>query len=247
MMLALSSTDNGAITSFFANLPSINIHKQETDHFPTFQTAKCIFYIDSFRHIVSEEYFSAISTCKEAVEYLGQALFSLQDDIFAFRHLQMACYLKLQDFDNGIALAETIRKSQPSQNSHNYFKSEEMAVLLSFHCGRYNDALAICQKVFDNSALSTLTLDEILMWDCIATYLMCLKQIGMLTTDSMHETIEQSSKRVIYSKGFEDGVSWDNNQITSIFAQIWHALATLHFDQAAAYIRQAGQFNRPFG
>ncbi len=116
------------------------------------------------------DYASTLRVCEEVIHFFEAKPYASHTALQAFLFQKLVCHIHLKQYEEGIA---TLDKCQHlvKQGLFNWFKIQEMNLLLSLHTGRYQEAHAVFTEAINDKAYNQLKVNTKEIWKIYHAYL----------------------------------------------------------------------------
>ncbi len=136
------------------------------------------------------DYRKTIDICDKAIRFFEAKDYTANVPLQAFLYQEMVCYVQLRDYERGRNAAE--RGLQLLENgSFNWFKYQELFLLLSLHSGQYQEAYRIYKTTVKHRRFGGLPEGIRQIWKIFEAYLFYLIQIGRIKPDELETVISR--------------------------------------------------------
>ena len=143
----------------------------------------------------TNNYAETIEVCAKALDFFAAKDYQTKLPALVFLHQQLVCYTQLRMFEEGkTAVYRGFDLLEEGQ--HNWFKHQELFLILSLHTGNYNEAYRIYQEVINNKRFKSLSTAVLEMWKIYEAYLEYLITINRIELSEK----EHSSKKFRLNK-----------------------------------------------
>lgn len=131
-------------------------------------------------HTSINDYKATIDICDKAIRFFDAKKYEAKIPLQAFLYQEMVCYVQLRDYargrkaaDRGLILLEN--------GSFNWFKYQELLLLLSLHAGEYQEAYDIYKTTIQHRRFNGLPGGIKQTWKIFEAYLFYLIDVGRIT------------------------------------------------------------------
>lgn len=156
------------------------------EKYPTHRMGLCLFLIEVIQHMSVNDYPKTLETCRRAIAFFEDKDYHAKITLITFLYQQLACEIKLRDYDSGWKTAEKCLE-MISPGPTNWFKAMELTFMLSLHSGEYDRAYDLMYQATHNSRFPLQSKMLIETWKIYEAYARALYEIG-------HVNIEKKSR-----------------------------------------------------
>jgi len=115
-------------------------------------------------------YVETIEVCTQALDFFSAKDYQTKVPALVFLHQQLVCYTQLRMFDEGkIAVFKGFELLE--KGAFNWFKHQELYLILSLHTGNYLEAYKIYQEAVNHKRFKYLSASVLEMWKIYEAYL----------------------------------------------------------------------------
>jgi hypothetical protein len=139
--------------------------------------------IEVMIHTSINDYKNTVDVCDRAIRFFESKQYVANVPLQAFYHQAMVCYVQLRDFERGRQIA-TRAIALLEEGTFNWFKFEEMLVLLSLHTQSYQDAYVHFKQAVQHRRFAALPEGVRQVWKIIEAYLYYLAESGLIKPES---------------------------------------------------------------
>ncbi|MEL6864567.1 MAG: hypothetical protein AAFP19_09115 [Bacteroidota bacterium] len=127
-------------------------------------------YINIIGSMSTNDYARTISVCEAAIQFFESKAYQSKKPIQIFQHQLLVCYTQLRQYEKGKAVAE---KSllHLDNGSFNWFKHQELVLLLSMHTEQYQQAYTILAEVKKHKRFRFIATNIIELWKIYEAYM----------------------------------------------------------------------------
>lgn len=136
------------------------------------------------------DYKKTIEICDKAIRFFDAKDYVANVPLQAFLYQEMVCYVQLRDFARGRRAADRGLKLL-DQGSFNWFKYQELLLLLSLHSREYQEAYNIYKRTVKHRRFGGLPEGIKQIWKIFEAYLFYLIQVGRITPDEPETVISR--------------------------------------------------------
>lgn len=129
------------------------------------------------------DYKSTTEICDKAIRFFDAKDYVAKVPLQAFLYQEMVCYVQLRDFERGRKAADRGLKLL-EQGSFNWFKYQELLLLLSFHAHQHQEAYQIYKDTVKHRRFNGLPDGIKQTWKIFEAYLFYLVQVGRIRPDN---------------------------------------------------------------
>lgn len=176
------------------------------------------------------DYKSTVDICDKAIRFFDAKDYVANVPLQAFLYQEMVCYVQLRDFPRGRKAADR-GLNLLEQGSFNWFKYQELLLLLSFHSQEFQEAYGIYKITVKHRRFNGLPDGIKQIWKIFEAYLFYLIQVERIRPD-VPETVISS----VRAKRFVNDVpifSKDRRgmNIPILIFQILYLILTKDYDE----------------
>ncbi len=136
------------------------------------------------------DYRKTIEICDKAIRFFDAKDYVANVPLQAFLYQEMVCYVQLRDYERGAKAAERGLQLL-EQGSFNWFKYQELFLILSLHSRQYTEAYNIYQTTVKHRRFGGLPEGIRQIWKIFEAYLFYLIQIGRIRPDASDTPISR--------------------------------------------------------
>ncbi len=131
------------------------------------------------------DYRSTVKICDEAIAFFSKKSYLAKTPIQIFYYQKVVCHLQLKEYEKGqTAIGACLRVLD--EGTYNWFKVQEMNLLLATHTRRYQHALKVFRTVTRHRQFKQLPDHEKEMWRIYEAYMYFLSITGNIQPDDDH-------------------------------------------------------------
>lgn len=151
------------------------------------------------------DYENTIEMCDEAIQFFESKEYDAHMPLQIFYFQKIICYTQLKEYQKGKAAVERCADFVEEGN-YNWFKMQELHLLLALHAKEYQSAYAIFSKAMGTSQFQFLSANIAEMWkiyEAYIHYLILIKQIKPRVNDKRFTSFRLNrflNETPIYSK-----------------------------------------------
>ncbi len=123
------------------------------------------------------DYAATAEVCEDAIRFFEQKQFESKLPLQAFYYQLVVCYTQMRAFDKGQQIISRYQ-SIFDEGSFNWFKLQELYLLLSMHTQHYTDAWRCHQSVVQHARFESQPPQIREMWKIYGAYVHYLRQAG---------------------------------------------------------------------
>ncbi|MCC7505633.1 MAG: hypothetical protein IT259_10040 [Saprospiraceae bacterium] len=128
------------------------------------------------------DYATTITVCDSAISFFEQKSYLANIPLQAFIYQEMVCYVQLKDYSKGkIAAARGLKLLE--EGTFNWFKYQELLLLLFLHAGEYQEAYEVFQKTIRHKRFKALPGGIQQAWKIFEAYLYYLHEVGRISPE----------------------------------------------------------------
>ena len=129
------------------------------------------------------DYARTVAVCDEAIRFFEAKPYLATIPLQAFIYQEMVCYVQLKDYEKGkVAAARGLKLLE--EGTFNWFKYQELLLLLFLHAGEYQDAYDVFQRTVRHRRFKALPESIQQAWKIFEAYLFYLHEIGRIAPES---------------------------------------------------------------
>ncbi len=136
------------------------------------------------------DYRKTIEICDKAIRFFEAKDYVANVPLQAFLYQEMVCYVQLRDYECGRRAAERGLQLL-EQGSFNWFKYQELFLILSLHAKEYQEAYRTYKSTVRHRRFGGLPEGIRQIWKIFEAYLFYLIQIGRIEPDPNESTINR--------------------------------------------------------
>lgn len=136
------------------------------------------------------DYKNTVVICDKAIRFFDAKDYVANVPLQAFLYQEMVCYVQLRDFPRGRKAADRGLKLL-EQGSFNWFKYQELLLLLSFHSQEFQEAYKIYKATVKHRRFNGLPDGIKQTWKIFEAYLFYLIQVGRIQPDDPETVISR--------------------------------------------------------
>lgn len=136
------------------------------------------------------DYKSTTEICDKAIRFFDAKDYVANVPLQAFLYQEMVCYVQLRDYERGRKAADRGLKLL-EQGSFNWFKYQELLLMLSFHAREYQAAYQIYKSTVKHRRFNGLPDGIKQIWKIFEAYLYYLIQVGRIKPDEPETVISR--------------------------------------------------------
>lgn len=136
------------------------------------------------------DYRKTIEICDKAIRFFEAKNYVANVPLQAFLYQEMVCFVQLRDYEKGRQAAERGLQLL-EQGSFNWFKYQELFLLLALHSRQYQEAYRIYKVTVKHRRFSGLPEGIRQIWKIFEAYLFYLIQIGRIQPDESETVINR--------------------------------------------------------
>ncbi|MBK8968284.1 MAG: hypothetical protein R3D58_17400 [Saprospiraceae bacterium] len=136
------------------------------------------------------DYKKTIAICDKAIRFFDAKNYVANVPLQAFLYQEMVCYVQLRDYTRGRKAADRGFKLL-EMGSFNWFKYQELLLLLSLHSREYQEAYTIYKKTVKHRRFNGLPDGIKQIWKIFEAYLYYLIQVGRIVPDDPETVISR--------------------------------------------------------
>ncbi|MBK8920545.1 MAG: hypothetical protein IPM81_03415 [Saprospirales bacterium] len=136
------------------------------------------------------DYKKTIDICDKAIRFFDAKNYVANVPLQAFLYQEMVCYVQLRDYQRGRKAADRGFKLLES-GSFNWFKYQELLLLLSLHAREYQEAYTIYKTTVKHRRFNGLPEGIRQIWKIFEAYLFYLIQVGRIQPDDPETIISR--------------------------------------------------------
>jgi hypothetical protein len=131
-------------------------------------------------HSSINDYRNIVGVCDRAIRFFEGKPYTANVPLQAFLYQEMVCYVQMRDFERGRSAGDR-GLSLLQEGAFNWFKYQELLLLLSFHTGEYQPALQVWVDTVAHRRFQSLPQGIIQIWKIFEAYLFYLMENGKIT------------------------------------------------------------------
>lgn len=135
-------------------------------------------------------YKKTIEICDKAIRFFDAKDYVANVPLQAFLYQEMVCYVQLRDYPRGRKAADRGLKLLEA-GSFNWFKYQELLLLLSLHSGEYQEAYTIYKMTVKHRRFNGLPDGIKQIWKIFEAYLFYLIQVARIRPDDPETVISR--------------------------------------------------------
>jgi len=152
------------------------------EKYETYKLQLCGRLIQMVAHTSVNDYKSTITLCDKAIAFFERKDYNVNASIQIFLHQLMVCHTQLKQYEQGEAAAKKCLKIS-EEGTFNWFKNQELYLLLSMHTGEYQQTYFIFNEVVDHSRFRFLPEVVQETWKIYEAYIHYLIDVGRIATN----------------------------------------------------------------
>ncbi len=143
----------------------------------SFRLHLCGRLIQTIIYTSRNDYAATAEVCEDAIRFFEQKQFESKLPLQAFYYQLVVCYTQMRAFDKGQQIISRYQ-SIFDEGSFNWFKLQELYLLLSMHTQHYTDAWRCHQSVVQHARFESQPPQIREMWKIYGAYVHYLRQAG---------------------------------------------------------------------
>ncbi|MEM6376797.1 MAG: hypothetical protein AAF705_01215 [Bacteroidota bacterium] len=143
------------------------------------QLQLCRFLIELMATTTVYDYPAALEVCNRAIDFFNKKPYDIKLPLQIFYYQMLVCHVQLGEFQKGKATAEKCL-SLMMDGSFNWFKYQELYIILAFHTEEYEEAAQIFEKTTQHQRFEFLPDNVAEIWKIYQAYLYFLKITGKI-------------------------------------------------------------------
>jgi hypothetical protein len=156
--------------------------KEPIEKYDTYRLQFCGRLIEATIYSSINDYRSTIAICENAIRFFESKAYIAGVPLQAFLYQEMVCYVQLKDYEKGKKAAERGLKLL-QEGAYNWFKYQELLLMLSLHAGEYQEAYHLFLAAVRHKKFSSLPSALQEYWRIIEAYLYYLLEVGHIIPD----------------------------------------------------------------
>lgn len=150
--------------------------------FDTYRLQFCGRLIEATIYSSINDYRNTIAVCEKSIHFFESKEYIAGIPLQAFLYQEMVCYVQLKDYERGKLAAERGMKLL-QEGAFNWFKYQELLLMLSLHAGEYQEAYQLFLLAVRHKKFSSLPSSLLEYWKIFEAYLYYLIETGHIKTD----------------------------------------------------------------
>ncbi len=143
--------------------------------YDTYRLHFCGRLIEVIVHTSVNDYARTVRVCDDAIRFFEAKSYLANIPLQAFIYQEMVCYVQLKDYDRGkIAAARGLKLLE--EGTFNWFKYQELLLLLSLHAGEYQEAYTVFHRAIRHRRFGALPGGIQQSWKIFEAYLYYLHE-----------------------------------------------------------------------
>lgn len=151
--------------------------KEPLEKYDTYRLQFCGRLIEATIYSSINDYRNTIAVCENAIRFFESKEYIAGVPLQAFLYQEMVCYVQLKDYDRGKIAAERGLKLL-QEGAYNWFKYQELLLMLSLHAGEYQEAYRLFLAAVRHKKFGSLPSALLEYWRIIEAYLYYLIEAG---------------------------------------------------------------------
>lgn len=135
--------------------------------------------IELLIHNSQNDYVNTARLCEDAIAFFDKKEYDSGLPLQVFYYNLVVCYLQLREFEKGQAVISRC-EYYFEEGSFNWFKLQELFLLLAMHTGHFEGAFELYEKVTNYPRFEEKAIQIIEMWRIYQAYLYYLIKIGRI-------------------------------------------------------------------
>lgn len=179
--------------------------QQPIHQYEAYRLQLCGFLIRNMMYTSVNDYENTISICDEAIRFFESKTYDAHMPLQIFYFQKIICYTQLKEFNKGQAAVQQC-VGYVEEGNYNWFKLQELHLILALHAKEYQSAYAIFIKAVGQSQFQFLPDNIREMWkiyEAYIHYLILINQIKPKTGDKQFTSFRLNrflNETPLYSK-----------------------------------------------
>lgn len=133
------------------------------------------------------DYRNTVEVCGRAIRFFESKDYTANLPLQIFLQQEMVCFVQLRDYQRGKQVAER-GMTLLEEGTFNWFKYQELLLMLSFHTQEYQSAYEIFERSVQHRRFDTLPNSVLEVWKIQEAYLFYLAELGKVKPDPQGST-----------------------------------------------------------
>jgi len=138
--------------------------------------------IEVLVHTSVNDYRQTVAVCDRAIRFFEAKEYTANIPLQIFLQQEMVCFVQLRDYPSGKAVAQR-GLLLLEEGTFNWFKYQELLLMLSFHTQEYQAAYEIFRRAVQHRRFDALPESVSEIWKIQKAYLFYLSEIGVIHPD----------------------------------------------------------------
>jgi len=135
--------------------------------------------IEVLVHTSVNDYRNTVEVCDRAIRFFEEKDYTANVPLQIFLQQEMVCFVQLRDYQRGKAVAER-GMTLLEEGTFNWFKYQELLLMLSFHTQEYQAAYEIFSRSVQHRRFAALPESVLQVWKIQEAYLFYLSELGLV-------------------------------------------------------------------
>ncbi len=184
--------------------------------------------IEVLVHTSVNDYKNTVEVCDRAIRFFEAKDYTANVPLQIFLQQEMVCFVQLRDYQRGKAVAER-GMTLLEEGTFNWFKYQELLLMLSFHTQEYQAAYEIFKRAVQHRRFDALPESMLQVWKIQEAYLFYLSELGLVQPAPQDEVL----RRFRVSKFMNDTPLYSRdkrgmNIALLVFQIVWLIFARRH-------------------
>lgn len=153
------------------------------EQYETYKMHLCGRLIEVMIYSSINDYEGMEQVCTRAIQFFERKKYVANVPLQAFYYQAMMCYIQLRDYPHGKAIAQK-GIALLEEGTFNWFKYQELLVILAFHTRSYGDGFEVLKKVVQHRKFGALPERSRQYWKIIEAYHYYLIELGKIKLNS---------------------------------------------------------------
>jgi hypothetical protein len=150
--------------------------------YDTYKLHLCGRLIEVLIYSSVNDYKHMVLVCQRAITFFEAKAYVANVPLQAFYYQSMVCCVQLQDYEHGKKIANKgIQLLE--DGTYNWFKYQELLIILAFHTKAYQDAYKVLKGVILHRKFGSLPENTRQYWKIIEAYQYYLKEMGIIVEE----------------------------------------------------------------
>lgn len=157
--------------------------KDALEKYDTYKLQLCGILLQTIVYTSIHDYKNTIQVCEKAIRFFESKDYNVNASMQIFLHQLMVCHTQLKQYAEGKAIAEKCLAIS-EEGTFNWFKNQELYLLLSMHTAAYQQAYRIFNEAVNNNRFRFLPQVIQETWKIYEAYIHYLIDVGRITMDA---------------------------------------------------------------